>query len=108
MHNPFEPELLSGRLEFQLNEGFHYPISKLIAGGMPKVDLPDDLQVLIAADAVAPVVAHVLNFEKSGGAQAELEGNLRAHLGQASTFRAALRFAAGLELFAELCRESRR
>ena len=71
MHNPFEPE--SSRLEFQLNEVFHYPISKMIAGGMSNVDLPDDLQVLIAADEVAPVVAHVLDFEKSGGAQAELE-----------------------------------
>src|SRR5258708_10882923 len=73
MHNPFEPELLSGRLEFQLNEVFHYPISKMIAGGMPKVDLPDDLQVLITADEVAPVVAHVLDFEKSEGAKVELE-----------------------------------
>jgi hypothetical protein len=74
MQNPFEPELLlSGRLEFQLNEVFHYPVSKMIAGGMPTVDLPDDLQVLIAADEVAPVVAYVRNFEKSEGAQAELE-----------------------------------
>ena len=67
MHNPFEPE--SSRLEFQLNEAFHYPISK----GMSNVDLPDNLQVLIAADEVAPVVAHVLDFEKSAGAQVELE-----------------------------------
>jgi formate hydrogenlyase transcriptional activator len=73
MHKLFEPELSSDRLEFQLNEVFHYPISKMIAGGMPEVDLPGDLQVLIAADEVAPLVAHVLNFEKSGGAQAELE-----------------------------------
>ena len=73
MHNPFEPELSSGGLEFQLNEVFHYPISKMIASRMPKVDLPDDLQVLIAADDVAPVVAHALNLAKSGGAHAELE-----------------------------------
>jgi formate hydrogenlyase transcriptional activator len=73
MHNPFEHELSSSKLEFRLNDVFHYPISKMIAGGLPKIDLPDDLQVLIAADEVAPVVAHALNLEKSGGAHAELE-----------------------------------
>jgi formate hydrogenlyase transcriptional activator len=57
-------------LEFQLNEVFHYPTSEM----MPKLDLlPDDLQVLIAADGVAPVVARALNLEKSRRAQAELE-----------------------------------
>lgn len=34
MHKPFEPELSSDRLEFQLNEAFHYPASEMIAGGM--------------------------------------------------------------------------
>ena len=73
MHKSFEPELSSGRLEFQLNEVFHYPPSKMIADGMPNLDLlPDDLQVLIAADEV-PVVAHALNLEKSRRAQAEAE-----------------------------------
>jgi formate hydrogenlyase transcriptional activator len=74
MHKPFEPELSSGRLEFQLNQVFHYPTSKMIPGGMPKVDLlPDDLPVLIAVDEVAPVVTHALNAEKLRRAQAELE-----------------------------------
>jgi hypothetical protein len=73
MHNPFEAELSFGKLEFQLNEVFHYPISKIIAGEMPKVDLPDDLQVLIAADEVAPAVSHALNLQKSGAARTELE-----------------------------------
>jgi formate hydrogenlyase transcriptional activator len=74
MHKSFEPELSSGRLEFQLNEVFHYPPSKMIADGMPNVDLlPDDLQALIAADEVAPVVAHALNLEKSRRSQAEAE-----------------------------------
>ena len=74
MHNPFEPELSSGKLEFQLNKVFHYPPSKMIADGMPHVDLlPDDLQALIAADEVAPVVAHALNLEKSRRSQAEAE-----------------------------------
>lgn len=81
MHKSFEPELLSGRLEFQLNEVFHYPPSKMIAGGMPKVDLlPDDLQVLIAADEVTPVAVHALNLDKLRRAQAEAEtksGRLR-------------------------------
>jgi len=44
MHKPFEPELSSGSLEFQANEPFHYPTSKMIADGIPKLDLlPDDL-----------------------------------------------------------------
>ena len=63
MHKPFEPELSSGRLEVQLNQVFHYPTSKMIPGGMTKVDLlPDDWQVLIAVDEVAPVVAHAPNL----------------------------------------------
>jgi hypothetical protein len=71
MHKAFGPALSSGGLEFQLNEVFDYPI-KMIAGGMPKVDLlPDDLQVLIAVDEVARVVAHAP--EKPGRAQAEWE-----------------------------------
>jgi hypothetical protein len=58
MHKAFGPELSSGGLEFQLNEVLDYPI-KMIVGGMPKVDLlPDDLQVLVAVDEVARVVAH--------------------------------------------------
>jgi len=34
MHKPFGPELSSDRSEFQLNEAFHDPASKMIAGGM--------------------------------------------------------------------------
>jgi len=71
MHKACGPELSPGGLEFQLTEVFDYPI-KMIAGGMPTVDLlPDDLQVLIAVDEVARVVAHAP--EKPGRAQAELE-----------------------------------
>ena len=72
MHKPFE--LASGSLECQVNEVFDYPTSKMIAGGIPKVDLlPDDLQVLIAADEAPPVVVHTLNLEKSRREQAQLE-----------------------------------
>ena len=63
MHNPFEPELLSGRLE--LNEVFHYPTSKTIGSGMLNVDLrPDDLRALIAANEVTPVAVHALILDK--------------------------------------------
>jgi transcriptional regulator with GAF, ATPase, and Fis domain len=74
MHKLFEPELLSGSLESQANEAFHYPTSRMIGGGIPKVDLlPDDLQVLVAADETLPLAIHTLKLEKSRHEQAELE-----------------------------------
>jgi hypothetical protein len=74
MHKLSDTELSSDRLKFQLNELFHYPVNKVIAGGMPRVALlPDDLQVLVAASEVAPMDAHALNLEKSVPAQGELE-----------------------------------